>query len=430
MSRKDCKEWTVLIYANGNNELEPEIQKSKIDAEKSASNENINVIMQIGRIPSHMVEIMRPEAQIYHNGEEWSGVRRYKIKNPNSALISDLGSINMADPKVLYDFIKWGFKNYPSKRRMLIVGGHGFSFISVMTDYSQDLPYMMGIAQMSEVINMAMGDLAKCLDILILDACYMNSIEIIYELGGKKKNLLKYLLTYIKDGPLEGLPYGKLISWLKSSHGIDNTIAILKNIVDKIDMNLVIIEMNRRKLKNIKGTVNKLAYTYLTYEENKSISPEEVIYTSDKNCLWYTYASEYRRLIKEIIIYHKSKSFSHQSIIDIAHQKFRISGNKMDYIALIYLNLKFCRNNSWVYLLTDKSLEKNMDFRLSSLRLPLEPMIMHPKTIGKIISYMNATFTQLQINNTMEKLFLYKNWTYKNIANKLQLQIESILPGS
>lgn len=28
------KEWTILIYANGNNELEPEIWESKLDAEK------------------------------------------------------------------------------------------------------------------------------------------------------------------------------------------------------------------------------------------------------------------------------------------------------------------------------------------------------------------------------------------------------------
>lgn len=430
VSRKGWKEWTVLIFANGNNELEPEIQKSKIDAENSGSNENVNVIMQIGRIPRHLVEIMRPEAQLPHNDEEWSGVRRYKIKNPGSILISDLGSINMADPLVLYNFIKWGFKNYPSRRKMLIIGGHGFSFVSVTTDFSQGLPYMMGISQMCQVINMAMDDLGESLDVLILDACYMNSIEIIYELGRKKKNLIKYLLTYIKDGPLEGLPYGKLISSLKLGHSMDNTIAILKDIVDKVDMDLVIIEIDRRKLRNIKGIVNSLAYTYLTYEENENISPKEIIYTNDKNCLWYSYIFKYRKFINEIIIYYKFKSLPHQNIIDIAHQKFRISGNKMDYIALIYLNLSFCRNNSWVYLLTDKSLDKNMDFRLSSLRLPLEPMIMHPKTIGKIIGYMNAPFTQLQINNTMEKLFLYKNWNYKNIANNLQVQIESILPRS
>ena len=42
MRIENSKEWTVLIYANGINELEPDIWKSKIDAEKSGSGENVN----------------------------------------------------------------------------------------------------------------------------------------------------------------------------------------------------------------------------------------------------------------------------------------------------------------------------------------------------------------------------------------------------
>ena len=198
MSSNNIKGWTVLIYANGNNELEPEIWESKIDAEKSGSSENINVVMQIGRVPRHMVEIMRPKAPLPDEGENWTGVRRYYISNAGSELISDLGRINMADPRILYDFIKWGFESYPSKRRMLVVGGHGFSFVAIMTDFSQDVPYMMGVPQMCRTINAALKETGAALDILVLDACYMNSIEIIYELGKKKECPAKYVDLYKK----------------------------------------------------------------------------------------------------------------------------------------------------------------------------------------------------------------------------------------
>ncbi len=417
----------MLIYANGNNDLEPEIWESKINIETSGTDDKVCVIIQIGRISRKLVEIVRPKALIPPEREEWAGVRRYEVKDNDSVLISDLGNINMADPKVLHDFIKWGFRSYPSKRRLLIVGGHGFSFVAVMTDFSQDMPYMMGVSQMIKAINLAMSALGECLDVIILDACYMNTIEIIYELGRNKKSLIKYLMTYIKDGPLKGLPYGNVISSLKRNL-CKGTAAVLKSMVGSMDMDLVVIEINRRKLKSIKSIANSLSYTYLRREENKSISPEGIIYTKDKSQPWYEYVKKYKSCIEEIIICFKSTSLSHQNIIDIAHKRLRILDNKMDYIALIYLNLSFCRNNFWSYILTDKSLDEGISPSLSNLELPLEPIVMHPKAIRKIIGYMNMPYAEDEINDATKRMLQYKNWTYDGITNSLYKQLENILP--
>ena len=428
MGIKSFKEWTILIYANGNNELEPEIWKSKLDAEKIGSDENINIIMQIGRLPRKLIKILRTKKTIVYEGDEWTGTRRYYIENPNSPLISDLGNINMTDPHVLYNFIKWGFTNYPSRHRMLVIGGHGFSYVAVMTDFSQDVPYMMGVPQMCKAISLAMEDVGGELDILSLDACYMNTIEIVYELGRKNKNPIKYLLTYIEDGPLIGLPCDELILSLKRNLRINNTETILKNIVNSLNRNLAVIKINHKKLKNIKDIVNRLAYTYLSCGEYNNISPKEVIYTQNINHPWYKHSIKYKKSIQKIILYYRNKSSKNSHIIDIAHQNFRISENKMDYITLIYLNLSFCRNNYWTSLLTRRALDKPMDNSFTSLNLPLEPTVMHPKTIGKIINYMNAPLTVDEINETMKKLYLCKHWTNNTILNRLYTQLKSILP--
>jgi hypothetical protein len=428
VSSNNIKGWTVLIYANGNNELEPEIWKSKIDAEKSGSSENINVVMQIGRVPRHMVEIMRPKAPLPDEGENWTGVRRYYISNTGSELISDLGRINMADPRILYDFIKWGFESYPSKRRMLVVGGHGFSFVAIMTDFSQDVPYMMGVPQMCRTINAALKETGAALDILVLDACYMNSIEIIYELGKKKECPVKYLLTYIRNGPLSGLPCDKLVSALKEDYNISDTTMILKGIVDSLGLDLVAVEINHGKLKKIKGIISRLAYSYLTCEGYKDTSPREVIDTADANCPWYSCALEYRRCIQEITICYKPAPYDYHNLIDIAAREFRFTGNKMDYIALIYLNLSFCRNNCWTYLLTSKSLDKNVNSRLTNLNLPLEPIVMHPKIVERIISFINTSLPAENVGQIINHLFLYKNWTHTEIINRLSNQLKSFLP--
>lgn len=414
----------MLIYANGNNELEPEINESKIDLEKSCPCEDVNVIMQIGRIPGQLVRILRPKISVSCENGEWSGVRRYRINNTGSVLITDLGNINMADPGVLYNFIKWGFKNYPSRRRMLVIGGHGFSFVSVMTDFSQDVPFMMGVPQMCRVINLAMGDIGKGLDIFVLDACYMNSIEIIYELGKKNKCPVKYMLTYIKDGPLKGMPYHRLISTLNCD--CDTTV-ILKSMVSNMIADCAVIEINYKKLKVIKGIVDRLAYVFLTSGANKHLNPEEIIYSQDKSCPWYAHAMQYKKCLREIITHYKS-AFTGQHTIDIAHREFRFNDSKMDYITLIYLNLGFCRNNCWAGLLTCKSANMNIDPRFTALRLPLEPIVMHPRTIEKIIGYMNMPYTQDEINDVMRKLFLYKKWSYGSIINRLYAQLDNILP--
>lgn len=273
MKKNRIKNWTILIYADGNNELEPEIWKSKLDAEKVGSSDNINVIMQIGRASRQLAKIIRPFDSIPEENEHWTGVRRYYIQISASILISDLGKINMADPHNLYNFIIWGIKTYPSKHFMLILAGHGVSFIAAMTDLSQDIPYAMGIPQMCRVLNMIQKDTGVKIDILVLDMCCMNTIEILYELGKKEDHTVENVLTYIKAGPLDGLPYDKLIYSIEQNHAENNLFFVIKSIIDTIDLNLVAIKINHGKLKKIKKIVNRLAYSYLTSEEHKDKPP-------------------------------------------------------------------------------------------------------------------------------------------------------------
>lgn len=53
--------WTILIYANGNNELEPEMYESMLDCEKVSPDCDVNVIIQLARADRKIAEIMRPD---------------------------------------------------------------------------------------------------------------------------------------------------------------------------------------------------------------------------------------------------------------------------------------------------------------------------------------------------------------------------------
>ena len=126
-------DWTILIYANGNNELEPEMYQAMLDMEKVGSNSNVHVVLQIGRAEHKLVKLIRNDIS-FNDNDGWSGVRRYFVNKGNSELIENLTKINLADPKQLYYFIKWGMLSYPAKNYMLILGGHSYNCVGMMTD--------------------------------------------------------------------------------------------------------------------------------------------------------------------------------------------------------------------------------------------------------------------------------------------------------
>lgn len=130
------KKWTVLIYANGNNDLEPEISSSLLEMEQVGCGSDINVLIQLARAPYRLVQTLRPRLNTSTNIDgDWSGVRRYRLNQQPfthntgerafcSKLKSVLGNINMSEPSTLRDFICWGVTNYPAQHYLLILVGH------------------------------------------------------------------------------------------------------------------------------------------------------------------------------------------------------------------------------------------------------------------------------------------------------------------
>ena len=225
----------MLAYLNGNNELEPEMWRSKLDMDASDISNKVNIVIEIGRASENIVRIMRPQEKFTYDEECWSGVRRYVNDREKSVFVEDLGNINMADYKNLYKFIEWGINNYPAKRYMLVVAGHGF-LVLTLSDLCSDKPYTMGIYEMCTAINNIKADLDVNIDILVLDICFMNNIETIYELGKNKNNTVKYMITYIEQGPMEGLPYKKVIMNLDESNTSD--IIRLSIFLIRLDMSI------------------------------------------------------------------------------------------------------------------------------------------------------------------------------------------------
>ena len=101
------KEWTVIMYLNGSNELAIEME---------------NTFKQLCKI------------------------------NRNLEIVQSNEYINMADYRNLYDFIKWAANKFPAKRYMVSISGHGF-IVASLSDLCGKEPYIMGMYEMCTAIK-------------------------------------------------------------------------------------------------------------------------------------------------------------------------------------------------------------------------------------------------------------------------------------
>jgi len=169
-------DWTVLVYLDGDNNLETEAIIDYAEMASVGSNARLNIIVQFDRIASD------EDWDDTSNGD-WRGVKRFRVergKKPTKAnQLADLGELNMGDPRTLVDFASWGIKSYPAKHYALIFWDHGASWPGVANDDSSDsdlitLPELAGA-----LANVQKKTGVQKLDLIGFDACLMGQIDVL-----------------------------------------------------------------------------------------------------------------------------------------------------------------------------------------------------------------------------------------------------------
>ncbi|MHB2015733.1 MAG: clostripain-related cysteine peptidase [Candidatus Xenobia bacterium] len=175
---------TVLVFMNGNNDIEPEVVRNLIELESVGSSPDVNVVAQLSRAPQSVVHPYTPYDQL---DGDWSGVRRYYVKqapNPDadrtmitSPVVQQLPSdTDMGSQKTLTDFLKWGVANYPAQKYVVIIDDHGAGFVGCSFD---DLHHS-NLSPMQ--VQGALHDAGIKPAILDFDCCEMQQAEVAYQL--------------------------------------------------------------------------------------------------------------------------------------------------------------------------------------------------------------------------------------------------------
>jgi len=199
-TRAKASGWTIMVFVNGKNNLEPFALSDMNEMEKIGSSNGMNIVVELGRMAS------------YSQGDGgWKGVRRYLVQKDNdtnkitSPIVEQYADADMGDYKHLIDFAKWAKAKYPAKNYMLIVWNHGAGWIkSIGAGPNRGISYDDGTnnhittPQLGQALS-AMGGVT----VYGSDACLMQMASVDYEI----KDYTTYIVGSEETEPGDGYTY-------------------------------------------------------------------------------------------------------------------------------------------------------------------------------------------------------------------------------
>ncbi|HOL62577.1 MAG TPA: clostripain-related cysteine peptidase [Elusimicrobiales bacterium] len=207
VNSKELKEWTIMVFVNAKNNLESYGLSDVNEMEMVGSTDKINIVAELGRISG------------YSNADgDWKGCKRYYVTKDSdktkitSPVLADNPKCDMGSWEYMVDFVNWAKANYPAKKYVLVVWNHGSGW-----DKGGNISEIMdkGISYDDETRNhittqqlrMALEKIGG-VNILAMDACLMQMIEVAYEI----KDYAEYVVASEETEPADGYTYN---TWLE-----------------------------------------------------------------------------------------------------------------------------------------------------------------------------------------------------------------------
>ncbi|HEX3561180.1 MAG TPA: clostripain-related cysteine peptidase [Pyrinomonadaceae bacterium] len=117
-------EWTVMIFMDGDNNLEEDSLIDFMEIARVGSTDRVNVVVQLDRIGKY---VTRDDERYPF----WTQTLRFYMTKgitpspDNTPKEYDIGEANMGDGQTLADFVSWAKTTFPARRYALIISDHG-----------------------------------------------------------------------------------------------------------------------------------------------------------------------------------------------------------------------------------------------------------------------------------------------------------------
>ncbi|BEP17321.1 hypothetical protein PYJP_06730 [Pyrofollis japonicus] len=210
--------WTILVYIDADNNLEPNAFLDVEELEKIGSTQDIKVVFILDRSPKNY----EAQAAAYIPGIEaygdWSGTRIYlAARHPGpgigSKLLKDLGEVDMGDPSTLRAFVEYAVEMFPAEHYMLVLWNHGSGFGVAYDDSSGGDG--LTLDELRSVLEQ-LGAEGIRFDIVGFDACLMATLETLSSVAG----LTDYVVASEELEPGYGWPLDSMLEILVSNPSI------------------------------------------------------------------------------------------------------------------------------------------------------------------------------------------------------------------
>jgi hypothetical protein len=209
--------WTVMVYMDGDNNLEQYAVDDLNEMEAVGSTEKVNIVVQFDR-----------HAGYDNTNGDWTNTKRYYVTKDihgydsviTSSEITNMGEVNMGDPNELTSFVNWAKTNYPADHYLLVLWDHGSGWKGipqplrgVCTDETDgDELSIKEVAAALKSVTCS-GDCP--LDIVGFDACFMAMVEVDYEI----MPFAHYRVGSEEYEPGDGWDYVKVLNFLVANPG-------------------------------------------------------------------------------------------------------------------------------------------------------------------------------------------------------------------
>ncbi len=210
------REWTILVFMNAANNLEPDSVDDMNEMEQLGSTSDVNIVVQWKRIAGYDST----------NGD-WRTTRRYYVtrdsdtETVNSNLLVDMGTgVDMGSPNILRDFLQWGVRSFPARKYMVVIWNHGAGWRAYrdrLNIFARGVSYDDNTGNHIRIWELPLAlSVGVKWDIIAFDASLMQMLEVAYEI----RNLGDYIVGSEESPPAPGYPYHRILAPVVSNPGI------------------------------------------------------------------------------------------------------------------------------------------------------------------------------------------------------------------
>lgn len=197
------RDWTILVYQAGDNQLAAEFRKDLEDMQKIV-------------LPSRIALLIQSDLP-------FDGIRRFWINQGKSIELGKVGIANSADPLKVADFLAWAHRAFPARRFALFLSSHGTGWRGeeagrgILSDTPTGATVdFVSLKQALLLAETHQYSFQRPLDLLGFDASLMASLEVAWQIG----QTTRYGVFSQANEPASGWDYRPILAALASSPAI------------------------------------------------------------------------------------------------------------------------------------------------------------------------------------------------------------------